>query len=294
MNNNNDINQNYALINNPLDNNDNNEENNNNYNIIIDNNNLDENNLDINDLQNQLMNNNSFFDKFSSQEIFEILNNLIPPSFYSVLIYSSLKKDGIYCDMNVPLILKTLSFVNFCFIFYSIYYSFLIYKGKAEKNAIKLSLILMNAIITTFYFFSILISYFIYLKNDPKCFIQDNYITIIFYALLFLGVVNIFQKIINCGLIIASFYLLVNQFFSDHSHFYSQYGIDPEIIRNLPTIKAEEKHVSCCVICTEDIKKGDEIMILKCQGKHFFHANCIKSWLIVKTVCPMCRSENVF
>ena len=289
MNDQNDINDNYALINNPLEN-----ENNNNENVIIDNNNQDQNNPDINELQDQLMINNiSFFDKFSSQEIFEILNNLVPPSLYSLLIYYSFNNNGVYCDMNVYFILKTLLCVYLGYIIYSLYHSFLIYKNKSDKKALKISLILLNALITTFYFFSIFISYLIFLKNDSVCFVQDNFITIVFYALLFIGVVNIMQKVINLGLIIASFSLLVNTFLTNPSHFYSEYGIDPEIIRNLPTITADEKHVSCCVICTEDIKKGDEIMILKCPGNHFFHASCIKSWLIVKTICPMCRSENV-
>ena len=289
MNDQNDINDNYALINNPLEN-----ENNNNENVIIDNNNQDQNNPDINELQDQLMINNiSFFDKFSSQEIFEILNNLVPPSLYSLLIYYSFNSNGVYCDMNVYFILKTLLCVYLGYIIYSLYHSFLIYKNKSDKKALKVSLILLNAMITTFYFFSIFISYLIFLKNDSVCFVQDNFITIVFYSLLFIGVVNIMQKVINLGIIIASFSILVNTFLANPSHFYSEYGIDPEIIRNLPTITADEKHVSCCVICTEDIKKGDEIMILKCPGNHFFHASCIKSWLIVKTICPMCRSENV-
>ena len=289
MNDQNDINDNYALINNPLEN-----ENNNNENVIIDNNNQDQNNPEINELQEQLMINNiSFCDKFSSQEIFEILNNLVPPSLYSLLIYYSFKSNGVYCDMNVYFILKTLLCVYLGYIIYSLYHSFLIYKNKSDKKALKVSLILLNAMITTFYFFSIFISYLIFLKNDSVCFVQDNFITIVFYSLLFIGVVNIMQKVINLGIIIASFSVLVNTFLANPSHFYSEYGIDPEIIRNLPTITADEKHVSCCVICTEDIKKGDEIMILKCPGNHFFHASCIKSWLIVKTICPMCRSENV-
>ena len=291
MNDDNDINQNYALINNPLENNN---ENNNNINVIIDGLNQEGNNPDFNDLQNQLLNNdNGFFDKFSAQEIFDILNNFVPPSLYSLIIYYSFNKNGLYCDMNVYLILKTLLCVYMGYIFYSLFQSFLIYKNHSEKKPLKFSLMLIDAILTTFYFFSIFISYLIYLKNDSKCFIEDNLVTVVFYALLFLGLVNIMQKAINFGLIIASFCLLVNQFLTNPSHFYSQYGIDPEIIRNLPTITADEKHVSCCVICTEDIKKGDEIMILKCPGKHFFHAECIKSWLIVKTTCPMCRSENV-
>ena len=64
---NNDINQNYALINNPLENNMNNE---NNLNVINDDINQDENNQDFNELQDQLLNNNNgFFDKFSDLDI---------------------------------------------------------------------------------------------------------------------------------------------------------------------------------------------------------------------------------
>ena len=290
---NNDINQNYALINNPLDNNMNNE---NNLNVINDDINQDENNQDFNELQDQLLNNNNngFFDKFSDQDIFEIFNNFFPPILYSLIIYYSFNNTGIYCDMNVYLMLKTLLCVYFSYIFYALYQTFMIYNNNADKKPIKFSLIFVNAIITIFYFFTIFISYLIYLKNDPQCFIQDTFITFAFYGLLFIGIVNILQKIINLGLVTACIFMLVNQFLSNPSHFYSQYGIDPEIIRNLPTIKAEEKHESCCVICTEDIKKGDEILVLNCPGHHFFHANCIKSWLIVKTTCPMCRSENVF
>ena len=294
MNDENNIYQNHALINNPLDNENNNNENNYNYDIVIDNINQPENDLVDDNLENQLMNNNSFFDKFSSQEIFEIINNFIPPLFYTLLIYYSFNPNGTYCDMNVYHILKTFICIYISYIAYSIYLAFLIYNNKTEQKALKVSLHLINAIITTFYFFSVFLSYLIYTKNDSKCFIQDNFITIVFYAILFIGLVNAMQKALTLSLVVTFFSFLVNQFFESPSHFYSQYGIDPEIIRNLPTVSADEKHIGCCAICTDNIKKGDEIMILNCPGNHFFHSNCIKSWLIVKTTCPMCRSENVF
>ena len=295
MNDENNVNQNHALINNPLENDNNNDENNNNYDIIIDNLDQGDNNSVIDNLENQLMENNSnFFEKFSSQEIFEIINNFIPSLFYTLLIYYSFNNNGTYCDINVYHILKTYICIYLSYIAYSIYLSFLIYHNKTEQKALKVSLHLINGIITTFYFFSVFLSYLIYTKNDSKCFIQDNFITLVFYAILFIGLVNAMQKAITLGLIITFFSLLVNQFFADPTHFYSQYGIDPEIIRNLPTTTADDKHIGCCAICTDNIKKGDEILILNCPGNHFFHSNCIKSWLIVKTTCPMCRSENIF
>ena len=280
-----------ALINNPNDDN-----NNNNYDIIIDRN-LNQNNANENymELQNQLMNANNynFIEKFSSQEIYEILNDLVPSIFYSLIIYYSFKNNRNYCDPNMYLILKVLLCIFFGYICNSLFRSYLIYKNKAEKNPLKLCLLFISTIITTFYLFSTFFSYFIYAKSDPKCFVQDNLTTIIFYGSLFVGLIFIFQKIINCILICMWFVIMINSFFSNPSFFYANYGIDPEIIKNLPTTKADKKHISCCVICTEDIKEGDEIMILKCPANHFFHGNCIKNWLLVKTTCPMCRSENV-
>ena len=292
MNNENNLNQNYnhsELINNP-------NENNNNYDIIFDEN-INQNNAHENymELQNHLLNNNSpnFLEKFSAQEIYDILNDLIPSIFYSLIIYSSFKDNNNYCDTNMYLILKTLLFIYLGYIFSSLFRSYLIYKNKAEKNPLKITLLFISSIITTFYLFSIFVSYFIYTKSDSKCFVKDNLTTIVFYSLLFVGLVNIFQRIINLFLIISWLIIMINSFLSNPSHFYANYGVDPEIIKNLPTIKADKKHVSCCVICTEDIKEGDDIMVLKCPANHFFHGNCIKSWLLVKTTCPMCRSENV-
>ena len=107
------------------------------------------------------------------------------------------------------------------------------------------------------------------------------------------GFISFFRQILYIILVVGYFPIMVYYFMKNPQSFYSQYGIDPEIVRNLPTIKADAKHCTNCVICTEDIKLGDEIIILKCPGRHCFHANCIKSWLMVKVVCPMCRSDNI-
>ena len=282
-----------ALIYNP-----NEDENNNNNDVIIDNNNLIPNNENDNyaELQNDLMNNNnnnSFIEKFSSQQIYEILNDLVPSIIYSLIIYYSFKPNNNYCDLNMHLMLKTLLYIYFGYILNSLFLSFLIYKNKPNKDPLKISFLFIEAIISTIYLFSVFISYFIYSKSDSKCFIQDNFTTMVFYGLLFIGLVHIFQKMINFISICIWFIYMVNSYLSNPSYFYSHYGVDPEIIKNLPTTKADKKHISCCVVCTDDIKEGDEIMVLKCPAKHYFHGDCIKKWLMVRTTCPMCRCENV-
>ncbi|CAA2991569.1 E3 ubiquitin- ligase MBR2-like [Olea europaea subsp. europaea] len=42
-----------------------------------------------------------------------------------------------------------------------------------------------------------------------------------------------------------------------------------------------------CCICQEDYIAGDDIGILDC--KHEFHTKCVKQWLMLKNLCPVCK-----
>lgn len=42
------------------------------------------------------------------------------------------------------------------------------------------------------------------------------------------------------------------------------------------------------VIDQEDYVGGDDIGILDCG--HEFHTSCIKQWLILKNICPICKN----
>lgn len=44
-----------------------------------------------------------------------------------------------------------------------------------------------------------------------------------------------------------------------------------------------------CIICQEEYKNQEKIGTLDCG--HGYHADCLKKWLIVKNVCPICKSE---
>ncbi|XP_057787387.1 E3 ubiquitin-protein ligase MBR2-like [Salvia miltiorrhiza] len=43
-----------------------------------------------------------------------------------------------------------------------------------------------------------------------------------------------------------------------------------------------------CCICQEDYISGEDIGILKCG--HEFHTSCIKQWLTLKNLCPICKT----
>jgi hypothetical protein len=43
-----------------------------------------------------------------------------------------------------------------------------------------------------------------------------------------------------------------------------------------------------CLICTEEVEEGDNVILLPCCS-HVLHSTCLKKWLQVHNVCPVCR-----
>ncbi|GKV16427.1 hypothetical protein SLEP1_g27069 [Rubroshorea leprosula] len=44
-----------------------------------------------------------------------------------------------------------------------------------------------------------------------------------------------------------------------------------------------------CIVCQEEYKNQEKIGTLDCG--HEYHADCLKKWLLVKNVCPICKTE---
>lgn len=58
---------------------------------------------------------------------------------------------------------------------------------------------------------------------------------------------------------------------------------------NLEEAASEEQETDSCIICQDEYKNQEKIGILQCG--HEYHADCLKKWLLVKNVCPVCKSE---
>jgi len=46
-----------------------------------------------------------------------------------------------------------------------------------------------------------------------------------------------------------------------------------------------------CPICLADMRKGDEIVCMPCDGRHAGHRACLEPWLQKACTCPSCRFE---
>ncbi|CAM8939101.1 unnamed protein product [Rhodiola kirilowii] len=56
------------------------------------------------------------------------------------------------------------------------------------------------------------------------------------------------------------------------------------------TTPSEEETEPCC-ICQEEYNEGENVGILDCG--HNFHTVCVKQWLLVKNLCPICKTTGL-
>ncbi|KAK4344440.1 hypothetical protein RND71_037534 [Anisodus tanguticus] len=47
--------------------------------------------------------------------------------------------------------------------------------------------------------------------------------------------------------------------------------------------------VDKCVVCQLDYEEGEKLVALPCD--HPYHSDCIKKWLQIKKICPICSDE---
>ena len=237
--------------------------------------------------------NMSFLDKVSSKEMTEIINDTIPSLFFIIIMLIPIYYTATYCDKNMYLSMWILTSIFCGYILRALLKSLLIHFNKENKISSKIFLSTLNILISLSYYICIYLCYMIYSQSDARCFKTDTLTIFSYVSVIFTGMISFAQKIINFILLGICVMLMIDSFRSNPSYFFSHYGVDPDFIKNLPTTKADDKHTGTCVICVKDIVEGDEILILNCSGKHFFHGECIKKWLLVKSICPMCRSEHI-
>lgn len=266
------------------------------------NNNLNENEIlpqninnenNIQELEQNLLDNQPFISKLSSRDFIDIINDIIPSLFFIIFLILPFFISPTYCNLNIYLSMKTLIGIYICFIIRGIIKISIIYFNKKKIINYKIFISLLDIVTSLCYYICIYISYLIYVQSNPTCLKLDTFSILTFFTIIFFGIISFFQTCINLIILAINFIFMVEKYIGNPMFFYNQYGMDPEYIQNLSTVKADDKHTGTCIICLKNINIGESILILSCPAKHFFHGDCIKNWLMVKTCCPMCRSELV-
>ncbi|CAH8342907.1 unnamed protein product [Eruca vesicaria subsp. sativa] len=69
-------------------------------------------------------------------------------------------------------------------------------------------------------------------------------------------------------------------------------GIKPSVLQSIPVVdfnSGDVKDSLECVVCLSKIEDGDKARILP-TCNHWFHADCIETWLKLHSSCPICRN----
>jgi len=48
-----------------------------------------------------------------------------------------------------------------------------------------------------------------------------------------------------------------------------------------------------CPICFSEFNDADQLLVMPCDQRHFFHKACIENWLEHSQICPICRANIV-
>ncbi|XP_049849511.1 uncharacterized protein LOC126319867 [Schistocerca gregaria] len=75
-------------------------------------------------------------------------------------------------------------------------------------------------------------------------------------------------------------------------------SVSPALLNGLPTAlydfsrhsSSESEYTKSCCLCLEIYNAGDKIKYLV-SCPHFYHAECIDRWLVIKPKCPICKSD---
>ena len=71
----------------------------------------------------------------------------------------------------------------------------------------------------------------------------------------------------------------------------------PQPRRNLKVIntwvvKYNKDEIEQCSVCLEEFHQKQKLVNLP-NCHHYFHKNCIKDWMAVNPICPVCKSSYV-
>ena len=211
------------------------------------------------------------------------------------IFFNNISEDDNYSEIThiKSYLIVMLIIYNF-YIIKSIFYYYNTVKFQINNSKYLIIISLLNFTLDISYYFSSYSGYVCYQRLSLNFIINNIYICIFIYSLIFIGIVHICLFLLNIFYILLSFIFTLNSFCENEIGFIAQQGELPIIFEQLlKSEKADLKHCKECIICLCDIEEGQDIITLKCSGLHFFHSECIKQWLRQSFSCPICRQQNI-
>lgn len=234
----------------------------------------------------------SFMQKLDSDDVVTLSSDFLISFIYLIFIFLCLFVNRT-TDSDIIKILNTFLIIYTLYPLKGLAHSLLVAYDKNNTYVGSLFLSTLTLILDICYYLIIFLTYFIFANMSEDRIVNNIYKSSVIFYLIFIGFIHFAQFCLIAIMLIIIFPIMVYYCLSDPNAFYEKYGMDPNLIKNIPSVKADNKHTGACAICTDDIKEGEDIIILNCPGNHYFHDSCIKQWLLQKIQCPVCRNANI-
>ena len=250
---------------------------------------------------NQIAPENEEEEELNDFDILTIFLNIIPSSFYSLIISLILifpnydnKEEYLSKAHHIILYLQIILIIYLLYIMKGLYFYFIIAKKKINNLNLKIIAQIFYLILDISYFVLTIAGNKSYKKLNLDFIINNIFKCVFIYSLIFVGCVHIFLFSINFLYIIIYFIWNLLNFLKDENSFIGRYpGLSSKFINLLNKQKADKNHTDTCSICLIDIEEGDYIIILSCSNLHYFHYDCIKKWLNNCFCCPLCKNKKL-
>lgn len=251
----------------------------------------------------QLIENNVENDDYTEISEFDLLSifiNIFPSTIYLIiisliLIFPGIGKNNEYLAQtrHIILYLKLILIIFLLYFIKGFFFYFIMIKKKITNLLSKIFVDIFYLILDISYFIFTIAGSYSFKKLSLDYIINNIYKSIFIFSLIFIGFTHLFLFFVN---LISISFLVVNSFFDflrNEEEFIANHNAAYILSNFIKSQKADMNHIDVCSICLEDIQLGDEIVILKCSNKHYFHTNCIKIWFKRSFCCPLCKSSNL-
>jgi len=146
-------------------------------------------------------------------------------------------------------------------------------------------------LLNIYYSLTFIYGQILYFQQDSDCAIEApvlDKVTLVYILLgyIYIGIPLLFA-VLAC--VCLPFVLVGVYFFSKKK----QVGVKEDVINKLPVIRYNSNLTGNteCSICMLEYKEGDKLIQLKCSPMHYFHEDCLKKWLRINGLCPICRAK---
>jgi len=157
-----------------------------------------------------------------------------------------------------------------------------------KKNRIISALV---AVVKTYYYTLFIYAQVLYFHTETNCPTAPHTLMRLVMAYVGFGYIYIGMPILF--IILACLCLPFLLFFSYLFARGEQVPVTKETLKNLPVIDytSELPGNHECSICMGEYVEGDKLIQLKCSPMHHFHDECLKKWLKINGLCPICRGK---